>query len=608
MFNFGSDKIINIGPKKHANQKNDLKKSVILSILVLLFYFSFSMVFTDSVIAESIAGERPADKTEIITNFDDFHNWIPDYEVFDANGNKLDQPVNNSLSINKLSESSKSGGYSAAFQIENFSGRAGLWLKREVPVLRYTKYEMKIEFYGKLSELSNLKSYVDTIICIDDENPNEIKDFQKREIIFNDDWSKFTFKKELRVDDVEDYWFAFGFLVEFDSSLNNLNEKYGLNFTCFIDEVKITLEMSELTIQENFIKYIKISIMFTIGCALIFLAIRKEYEPLLLLPIGTGIILANIPIAGMMEPGGIIYLIYQGGIKTGLFPLLIFLGIGSLTDFGPMLANPKTALLGAAAQFGIFTTLIGALLLGFTIPEASSIGIIGGADGPTAIYLTIKLAPHLLGPIAIAAYSYMALVPIIQPPIIRALTSVKERKVKMEQMRFVSQKEKILFPIGVIIICAFLLPQATPLVGMLMFGNLLRESGVVQRLANAAGNELINIVTIFLGVSVGATMVADTFLTYKTIAIILLGLAAFAVGTAAGVILGKAMHRISGGKVNPMIGAAGVSAVPMAARVVQRMGLKEDPNNHLLMHALGPNVAGVIGSAVAAGVLLTFVG
>ncbi len=559
-------------------------------------------MLTDTVLAENITGERPSNKTEIITNFDDFHNWQPEFDVYDISGNRINIQPDTGLSINKLSEVSKSGGYSAAFQIQNFTGTAGLWLKREISVLRYTKYTLKLEFYGKLDELSNMDQFIKPILYIDDSEPDIVKDFKKSDKIFNTNWSKLTYKKLENIDDVEKYWFAFGFVVETGSNQNNLN------FTCFIDDVKITLEMSDLTIQEQTIRYLKISFMFCIGGALIFLAIRKEYEPLLLLPIGTGIILANIPIAGMMEPGGIIYMIYQGGIKTGLFPLLIFLGIGSLTDFGPMLANPKTSLLGAAAQFGIFTTLIGALLLGFTLPEASSIGIIGGADGPTAIYLTIKLAPHLLGPIAIAAYSYMALVPIIQPPIIRALTTKEERKVKMEQMRFVSPKEKILFPIGVIIICAFLLPQATPLVGMLMFGNLLRESGVVQRLANAAGNELINIVTIFLGVSVGATMVADSFLTYKTIAIILLGLAAFSVGTAAGVILGKVMYRFSGGKVNPMIGAAGVSAVPMAARVVQRMGLKEDPNNHLLMHAMGPNVAGVIGSAVAAGVLLTFVG
>jgi oxaloacetate decarboxylase beta subunit len=309
-----------------------------------------------------------------------------------------------------------------------------------------------------------------------------------------------------------------------------------------------------------------------------------------------------------MEPGGILRYIYDFGLKTTIFPLLIFLGIGAMTDFGPLLGNPKTALLGAAAQFGIFTTLIGALIIGFSVPEASSIGIIGGADGPTAIFLTVQLAPHLLGPIAIAAYSYMALVPIIQPPIINALTTAQERKIRMKQVRVVSQREKILFPIAVTIMCAIIIWPATPLVGMLMFGNLLRESRVVERLANTAQNELINIVTIFLGVSVGSTMGANTFLTPETIYIILLGLAAFAVGTAMGVIFGKIMCKASNGQVNPMIGAAGVSAVPMAARVVQAEGVKADPDNHLLMHAMGPNVAGVLGSAIAAGVLLWFVG
>jgi oxaloacetate decarboxylase beta subunit len=533
--------------------------------------------------------------------------------LYNTNNDKIDKSYENNFSIDKLEEEPYSGGYSTAFQFRNFSGSGALWLEREVPVLRYTKYSMTIEYQGKYADNNELNNIIKPIIYIDRKNPNSIDGFKRVSHTFDLEWSKLEFEKELKTGDVENYWFAFGFYIEPDPNQGNLPEDtngtgYGLNFTCFIDDVKITLEMSDLTIQEHIFQYLKISLMFIIGGTLIFLAIRKEYEPLLLLPIGTGIILANIPYAGMMDPGGIIYLIYQGGIKTGLFPLLIFLGIGSLTDFGPLLANPKTSLLGAAAQFGIFTTLIGALLLNFTLPEASSIGIIGGADGPTAIYLSINLAPHLLGPIAIAAYSYMALVPIIQPPIIRALTSEKERKVKMEQMRFVSSRERILFPIGVIIICAFILPMATPLVGMLMFGNLMRESGVVQRLANTAGNELINIVTIFLGVAVGATMIADTFLTFQTIAIILLGLAAFMVGTATGVVFGKIMYKYTGGKVNPMIGAAGVSAVPMAARVVQKMGLSEDPNNHLLMHAMGPNVAGVIGSAVAAGVLLTLVG
>jgi sodium ion-translocating decarboxylase beta subunit len=348
-------------------------------------------------------------------------------------------------------------------------------------------------------------------------------------------------------------------------------------------------------------------VMIGVGCILIYLAISREYEPLLLLPIGFGAILTNIPLAGLMEEGGLLYSFYLG-VKYGIFPPLIFLGVGALTDFGPLLANPKTFLLGAAAQFGIFATLIGALYLGFDLPEASSIGIIGGADGPTAIYLTSKLAPHLLGPVAVAAYSYMALVPIIQPPIMRVLTTEKERKIEMVQLKPVSQKTKIAFPIVITILTALLLPSAAPLIGMLMVGNLFREAGVVNRLWKAAENELINLVTIFLGLSVGATMTASQFLTMETIEIIVLGLIAFSFGTAAGVLFGKVMCFVTRGEVNPLIGAAGVSAVPMAARVVQKVGLKENPKNYLLMHAMGPNVAGVIGSAIAAGVLLSLVG
>lgn len=356
-------------------------------------------------------------------------------------------------------------------------------------------------------------------------------------------------------------------------------------------------------------------IVIIIGCFLVYLGIRKRYEPLLLIPIGFGAILTNVPIAGMMEAGGILRLIYDSGIKTGVFPLLIFLGIGSLTDFGPLIANPKTTFLGAAAQFGIFGTLLGALAIGkipglglsFTLPEASSIAIIGGADGPTAIYLTSKLADHLLGPVAIAAYSYMALVPIIQPPIMRLLTTPEERAIRMEQLREVSKRERIIFPFAVTILCALLVPTAVPLIGMLMFGNLLREAGVVTRLAKTAQNEIINIATIFLGLSVGATLTGSTFLTPKTIGILVLGVIAFSIGTASGILLGKLMSKLSGGKINPLIGAAGVSAVPMAARVVQREGEKANPSNALLMHAMGPNVTGVIGSAVAAGVLLSMV-
>lgn len=349
-------------------------------------------------------------------------------------------------------------------------------------------------------------------------------------------------------------------------------------------------------------------IMMAIGCLLIYLGIKKKYEPLLLIPIGFGAILTNIPVIGMMKPGGFIYIIYNFGISNGLFPLLIFLGIGALTDFGPLLADPKTALLGAAAQAGIFVTLIGALLLGFDIREAGSIGIIGGADGPTTIYVASKLADHLMGAVAIAAYSYMALVPIIQPPIMRLLTTRKEREIKMEQLREVSQLTKIIFPIGTTILCALFVPSATPLIGMLMFGNLLREAGVVERLARTAQNELINIVTIFLGLCVGAKMDAENFLRAETLGILLLGLIAFMIGTATGVLLGKLMSYLSKGRINPLIGAAGVSAVPMAARVVETEGQKANLDSHLLMHAMGPNVAGVIGSAIAAGVILSLVG
>ncbi|MGI6576418.1 MAG: sodium ion-translocating decarboxylase subunit beta [bacterium] len=349
--------------------------------------------------------------------------------------------------------------------------------------------------------------------------------------------------------------------------------------------------------------------MIIVGCILLYLAIVKKYEPLLLLPIAFGVILANLPLTGLMAPpmgdapGGLLYYLYQG-VKLGIYPPLIFLGIGAMTDFGPLLANPKTFLLGAAAQFGIFTTFLGAILLGFTPAQAGGIGIIGGADGPTAIFTATILAPEYLGSIAIAAYSYMALVPIIQPPIMMALTTKAERQVVMEQLRPVSKTEKILFPIVVTIVMGLFLPSAAPLLGSLMLGNLFRESGVVERISKTAQNELINIITIFLGLTVGATANAEYFLTWETIFIIFLGLAAFAVGTASGVLLGKVMCKLSGGKVNPLIGSAGVSAVPMAARVSQVVGQRENPRNFLLMHAMGPNVAGVIGSAVAAGVLI----
>ena len=389
-------------------------------------------------------------------------------------------------------------------------------------------------------------------------------------------------------------------------------------------------------------------VMIAVACFLLYLAIVKQFEPLLLLPISFGMLLANLPAAGMMSHptftffgsqaealagaqalgkdvsdvmmrlnpatgemgyalqtanGGLLYYLYQG-VKLGIYPPLIFMGVGAMTDFGPLIANPKSLLLGAAAQLGIFLTFLGAKLLGFTASEAGAIGIIGGADGPTAIFVTTKLAPHLLGPIAVAAYSYMALVPVIQPPIMRALTTEKERKIRMAQLRQVSKTETIIFPIVVTIIVSLLLPDAASLVGMLMLGNLMRVCGVVERISKTAQNELCNIVTIFLGLTVGATTQGSTFLTLNTIKIVILGVIAFSFGTAGGVLLAKLMNILSGGTINPLIGSAGVSAVPMAARVSQKVGQEEDPGNFLLMHAMGPNVAGVIGSAVAAGVFI----
>ncbi len=352
-------------------------------------------------------------------------------------------------------------------------------------------------------------------------------------------------------------------------------------------------------------------LMIFIGIVLLYLAIFKEFEPLLLLPIGFGAILSNIPLAGISGPGGILGILYTVGISTGIFPLLIFMGVGAMTDFGPLIANPKTAFLGAAAQVGIFCALIGALLLAkvgihFNLCDAASIGIIGGADGPTAIFLTSKLSPRLLGAVAVAAYSYMALVPIIQPPIMKLLTTKKDRQIKMKQLRHVHKLEKICFPVAITLLCAFLLPAAAPLIGMLMFGNLMKECGVVDRLSSTAQNALINIVTIFLGLAVGSKLSADQFLDFQTLGILVLGMIAFCIGTATGVLFGQLMKILSGGKINPLIGAAGVSAVPMSARVVNKVGLEDNPHNFLLMHAMGPNVAGVIGSAVAAGVMLSF--
>jgi oxaloacetate decarboxylase beta subunit len=355
-------------------------------------------------------------------------------------------------------------------------------------------------------------------------------------------------------------------------------------------------------------------VMILVGMLLLYLAIKKNFEPLLLVPIGFGGVLANIPGAHMADPGGILYLFYEVGIASGAFPLIIFMGVGAMTDFGPLLANPKTLFLGAAAQFGIFATLMGAVMLSsfnlfdFSLADAAAIGIIGGADGPTSIYVASKLAPDLLGAIAVASYSYMALVPLIQPPIMRALTSESERKIKMVQQRHVSQREKIIFPLLLLLLVAFLLPDAAPLLGMFCFGNLMKECAVVDRLSNTTQNSLINTVTIFLGLAVGSKLSADKFLELTTLGILLLGMVAFAIGTASGVIMAKLLNKMIKAPINPLIGSAGVSAVPMAARVSNKLGLESDPHNFLLMHAMGPNVAGVIGSAVAAGILINFVG
>jgi sodium ion-translocating decarboxylase beta subunit len=355
-------------------------------------------------------------------------------------------------------------------------------------------------------------------------------------------------------------------------------------------------------------------VMMGVGVLLLYLGIFKGFEPLLLVTIGFGAVLTNIPVAAMSGPEGLLGLVYEVGIHTGVFPLIIFMGVGALTDFGALIANPKTLMLGAAAQFGIFTTLLGALALNFipgfefSLKDASSIGIIGGADGPTAIFLASRLSPDLLGAIAVAAYSYMALVPVIQPPIMKLLTTEEERKIQMKQLRTVSKLERILFPITVLIMTVIFLPAAVPLIGMFTFGNLMRECGVVDRLSHAAQNEIINMVTIFLGLAVGSKLAADKFLHVETLGILVLGAIAFSIGTAAGLLMAKLMNRLSKEPVNPLIGAAGVSAVPMAARVVNKVGLEADHHNFLLMHAMGPNVAGVIGSAVAAGILLAIVG
>ncbi len=359
---------------------------------------------------------------------------------------------------------------------------------------------------------------------------------------------------------------------------------------------------------EQFMHQFGSPIMILVCLFLLWLGIKKQFEPLLLVPIAFGGLLSNIPVCDMAGPNGFLGIVYEAGIHKGLFPLIIFMGVGAMTDFGPLIANPKTLLLGGAAQFGIFGALLLALVcFGFTLPQAGAIGIIGGADGPTSIFVTTKLAPELLGAIAVAAYSYMALVPVIQPPIMKLLTTEAERKIEMKQLREVSKREKIVFPIAVLVLCAIFLPDACPLVGALTFGNLCKECGVTDRLSDTMQNALINIVTIFLGLSVGSKLSADQFLTPQTLFILILGIIAFSLATAGGVIMAKIMNLFIKEKINPLIGSAGVSAVPMAARVSNKVGLEYNPQNYLLMHAMGPNVAGVIGSAVAAGVLLSLI-
>ncbi len=417
-------------------------------------------------------------------------------------------------------------------------------------------------------------------------------------------------------------------------------KKYLLGIAAFLGLfiTPFTANAEEMSLGESMVKFMNDTgfarlvdgnwlclVMIAVACILFYLAIVKKFEPLLLLPIAFGMLLTNLPGAGLyhaelFEGGhvhwanfvdannvGLLDYIYLG-VKLGIYPCIIFIGVGAMTDFGPLLANPKSFLLGAAAQIGIFATFLAALCLGFNFQEAGSIGIIGGADGPTAIYLTSKLSPNLLGPIAVAAYSYMALVPVIQPPIMKALTTKKEREIVMKQLRKVSKTEKIVFPIVVTIFVSLLLPSAAPLIGCLMLGNLMRESGVVERLSKTVQNELMNITTIFLGISVGATTTAAAFLNFQTLAILVIGVIAFGLGSAGGVLLAKFMNLFLKNKINPLIGSAGVSAVPMAARVSQTVGQEANPGNFLLMHAMGPNVAGVIGSAVAAGILLSFLG
>jgi len=571
----------------------------------LMFLCIFLLTMLVSTGCASASGGNS--KTEIHSDFDAFEGWEPRF---------VGDP---SKSWDVYLDSSNPNSPPFAVNITTDIGTDGIvYIMQKVHISLVAETKISLSLSVNIQEQDGLVFYFGT------EEPTSEEQFEDyySDLMFI--YQEVEMEKFIDTKGENEVYVAIG--LKMSSSANFM----------LIDDIELTIERgatsSSATFLDSlktfgrslgvvtFVAHWKSLIMIAISFVMFFLAIKKKFEPLLLVPIAFGILMANIPytIAGttvtmMDEQGGVLHLIYSFGVATELFPLLIFMGVGAMTDFGPMLANPKTALLGGAAQIGIFVTLIGALLLdmvpgfSFSLPEAASVAIIGGADGPTTIYTASQLAPHMLGAVAIAAYSYMALVPIIQPPIMRALTSKKERAIKMEQLRPVSKFEKIMFPFLAIIATALIVPAAVPLVGMLMFGNILRESGVVGRLNDTAQNALMNTVVILLGITVGATMSATNFLQLKTIGILVLGLIAFSIGTAGGVLMGKLMCILSKGKINPLIGAAGVSAVPMAARTVQVVGNQENPENHLLMHAMGPNVSGVIGSAMAAGVLLALV-
>jgi len=576
--------------------------------LVVMFYgiLAISLLIVISGSARSSGG---AVEKDVFTSFDSFDGWAgASVGVDDGSWNvSLDSSIPRSKPYALLISA---GGHSTGI----------VFIQRSEDIGMTAAIKVTLRFQVRIANASGLVVYAGV------DRPERAEDFIAVPTVGSDQYQGIEGSFKFETPDERKIFVAIG-----------MNSSGGIS-EIRIDDMELVIEKgaresgrSLMDFVERFagtLGFITMSwknfLMIGISLVLFFLAIKKNFEPLLLVPIAFGIFIVNVPyfISGstvnIMSPdGGALNIVYTLGVATELFPLLVFLGIGAMTDFGPLIANPKTALLGGAAQFGIFGALFVAVGIGYvpfigdiihyTIQEAASIAIIGSADGPTTIYTATQLAPHLVGPVAIAAYSYMALVPIIQPPIMMALTTKKERSVKMEQLRPVSQTEKLIFPFACIILTALLIPAAIPLVGMLMFGNILKVCGVVDRLSETAKNALMNTVVILLSICVGATMNADTFLQAKTLGIIALGLAAFSLGTAGGVLMGKLMYITSGGKVNPLIGAAGVSAVPMAARVVQKVGQRENPGNYLLMHAMGPNVAGVIGSAVAAGVLLALV-